>query len=132
MEDWVDLALRGDTDICWYDLYRESNPGRSDGSTMVYPLCYRWNVVVVYNIFCPKNIYKKSWPKISLHQKLSFPLRIPSVMWPNPQFSEDLVTFIEEILEKMENFIFGVMFTMTPNQKKELAYEYYVLLTNLS
>ena len=53
-------------------------------------------------------------------------------MWPNPQFSEDLVTFIEEILEEMENFIFGVMFTMTPNQKKELAYEYYVLLINLS
>ena len=35
--------------------------------------------------------------------------------------SEDLVTFIEEILEKMETFIFGVVLTMTPNQQKELA-----------
>ena len=42
-------------------------------------------------------------------------------MWPNPQFSEDLVTFIEEILEKMKTFIFNVVFTMNPNQQKELA-----------
>ena len=40
MEGWVGLAVRGGREICWYDLHRESNLGRSQGSTMVYPLCY--------------------------------------------------------------------------------------------
>ena len=39
MEDWVGLAARGGREIRWYDLHGESNPGRSHGSTMVYPLC---------------------------------------------------------------------------------------------
>ena len=40
MEGWVGLAARGGREICWYDLHGESHPGRSHGSTMVYPLCY--------------------------------------------------------------------------------------------
>ena len=37
MEDWVGLAARGGREIWWYNLYGESNPGHSDGSTMLYP-----------------------------------------------------------------------------------------------
>ena len=37
MEGRVDLAAREGREIWWYDLHWEWNPGRSHGSTMVYP-----------------------------------------------------------------------------------------------
>ena len=40
MEGWVVLAVQGGREIWWYNLHRDSNPGRRHGRTMVYPLCY--------------------------------------------------------------------------------------------
>ena len=40
MEGWVGQAALGYREICRYDLHDESNPGRSHGSTMNYPLSY--------------------------------------------------------------------------------------------
>ena len=41
----------------------------------------------------------------TLHKKWSFPLRSSSIMWPNPQFLVDLVTFTEEILNENLHFL---------------------------
>ena len=43
IEGWFGLAARGNREICWYDLHWYSNPGRSHGSTVVYPIFYRCN-----------------------------------------------------------------------------------------
>ena len=42
-------------------------------------------------------------------KKWSFPLRISSVIWPNPQFPADLVTFTKEILNEKLRF-FAVLY----------------------
>ena len=43
----------------------------------------------------------------ALHKNWSFPLRISSVMWPNPQFPADLITFTKakEILNGKHHFL---------------------------
>ena len=54
-------------EIRWYDLHRESNPGRSHGSTMVYPLCYsRLNWI----ISVPK--WELKWCSFHLRYKTFF------------------------------------------------------------
>ena len=40
MEGWVGLAAREYRKICSYDVHGEPNPGRSYGSTMIYPSYY--------------------------------------------------------------------------------------------
>ena len=40
-----------------------------------------------------------------LSKKWSFPLRSSSIMWPNPQFLVDLVTFTEKILNENLHFL---------------------------
>ena len=45
---------------------------------------------------------------LTLHKKWSFPLRISLVMWPNPEFPADLVTFTEEILSGKIHFLCSV------------------------
>ena len=54
MESWGSLAAPGDKEICWYDLLGESNPGRSHGKTMVYPLCYSCSKIKkkLYLVLC--------------------------------------------------------------------------------
>ena len=47
-EEW---KARGDREICWYDLHGESNLGRPHGSTMVYPLCYKFCFYVCFLSF---------------------------------------------------------------------------------
>ena len=37
MEGIVVLAEQGERETCWYELHRNSNPGRSHASTMFYP-----------------------------------------------------------------------------------------------
>ena len=40
-ERWkAELALQREEEIWWYEIDGESNRVRSQGSTMVYPLCY--------------------------------------------------------------------------------------------
>ena len=53
MEGWVGLAAQAYNEICWYDHHGKSNPGRSHGSRMVYPLC----------VFALKNSYCKTFRK---------------------------------------------------------------------
>ena len=43
----------------------------------------------------------------SLHKKWNFPLKISSIMWSNPQFSADLVTFTEEIHNGKFHFLYS-------------------------
>ena len=57
------------------------------------------------------NSFHKTWftcvkeIKLTVHKKWSFPLRISSVNWPNPQFPADLVIFTEEIPNRKLHFL---------------------------
>ena len=61
-------------------------------------------MALIYLIKQAPRLFFKNFPRKQMRKKLSFPLRVSSVMWPNPQFSTDLVTFTEEILNGKLHF----------------------------
>ena len=52
--------------------------------------------------------YQYSIFDLTAHKKWSFPLRITPVMWPNPHFPADLVTFTGGILNGKLHFLCSV------------------------
>ena len=77
---------------------------------------------------------EKSHQKQSLHKKWSFPLRFFRLMWPNPQFPANLVTFTEKILHRKLLFLCNERFTLNLYRysqtflRLKLVFQYRVLL----